>query len=662
MVLSHLMPIPSVQILGVADNNPEAVAIKMAQAAGLPVFFTNPIDILGTLDVDIVFDLTGDPEIRATLLQLSENRFEVATGQVTRLFINTIIEAAEKNQLLKKHLEISLLLAQSKTHEQVFDAIVSGGMEITDMPVGSLAIFDKENGTFTLLSQKGLPPGLTLRTSYPVRHGGLSQYILSVNEPVVISDLTTCSMFDATTLLNEGLRSLVAIPLFSEREILGILYFDDLKPRSYPADLVDILSQFATEAVIAIQKQKAVTQVRRLSSRDNLTGLYNRNQLVLQLREATLMAEKDNETLALLICDLDRFKEINETLGHHYGDKVLKVTAETISAALLNEEKGAERPPILFRSGVDEIAVILFNIPSDQVMEKAVLIRKVVQASSQKVYFPLDISIGGALYPEQSQSADQLIILAGRSLLIAQREEEKVCIGATEALHDASRIGMIFEPVVDIIEGQIIGYEALGRDVRGKVSITDLFKKYAEWGQLSELKSACFVSQLKKAYEMGLSQVFLNVDSILLDQCEWIQKPPGIEVVLEISESESLQDVDRYLALAEKWRSHGFKFAIDDFGAGFISLPFISKLNPDYIKIDRSVILQATASAEFRIFMKNLVSALQGETTHQMIAEGIETETELQIMRDMDIRLVQGFLLRDMGYFSPTQPKDLHAV
>jgi EAL domain-containing protein (putative c-di-GMP-specific phosphodiesterase class I) len=211
-------------------------------------------------------------------------------------------------------------------------------------------------------------------------------------------------------------------------------------------------------------------------------------------------------------------------------------------------------------------------------------------------------------------------------------------------------VNIIFEPIVDTAQNRVIGYEALSRDARGKLGIQELFKKYAEWGELEELKRDCFIGQMKRAEALGLAKVFLNIDSHILMQCEWVIKPPDLEVVLEVSESESIQDVESYLALAERWRDKGFQFAIDDFGAGFISLPFLSRLKPEYIKIDRSVMLRSVASSEFRLFLKKLVTALQSRTCHQMIAEGIETETESRRVVEVGIHLVQGFLLKEQGH------------
>jgi len=659
-VLNHLMPNPSISILGVFDQNPSAPAIKVARKAGLPVFFTGLTEILLTLNVDIVLDLTGDPSIRSALLRLSDGRFEVAAGEVTHLFINAINEAKEKDSLLSKHLEISLMISQSRTLKQVFDTIVAEGMEMTGMPAGSLAMYDKEKEAFIMLSHKGLPPRLSQRTTFPVRHGGLTRYLLTSKEPVIISDLEKNTLFDSTRLLMDGIRSVIAVPLLSKNEFLGILFYNDFQIRYYPDDLVHLLDQFALEAVIAIQKEMAIAQMRNLASRDALTGLYNRSQFVIQLKEAVLRADQNYQTVSLLLCDLDRFKEINETLGHQHADYVLKQTADDFKRIFAEEGEQSGNDPLLFRSGADEIAVIIVNITPEKLMQKALLIRKTIQEMNRRVYFPMDISIGGAVYPNMSESSDQLMIRAARSLLIAKRETDKICIGATEDIDNLERVYTIFEPIINPVLNEVIGYEALSRDSRGKASILDLFKKYSEWGGLDELKRDCFIAQMKKAEEMKLARVFLNVDSHILIQCEWVEKPPDIDVVLEISEGESIQNVESYLALTKKWRNKGFRFAMDDFGAGFISLPFLSRLQPDYIKIDRSVVLQAVASSEFHRFLKKMVSALQGRTAHLMIAEGIETETELQRVQDAGIHLVQGFLLKDQGYptLSRAIPKD----
>jgi diguanylate cyclase (GGDEF)-like protein len=524
-----------------------------------------------------------------------------------------------------------------------------GGMEITNMPVGSLSLFDQDREEFAIVSQRGMPLGMLQRERYSVRSGGLTQLVLSSSKPTVIPDLKENKMMENEFLLNQGIRSIVAIPLVSESSLLGILYYDDVNPRIYPDYLLNQLSQFATEAVIAIQRHKAIAEVKNLSSRDTLTGLYNRSQMTMRLKDAIANADQKEWSVAIFVCDIDQFKKINEKFGYQYGDHVIKAVSESIIKA--TEDEGVEREePLLFRSGVDEVTILLTNVDHERILQVAKKVRKAVQESGETVACPIDISIGVAVYPAESQSLDQMMTMASHSLLIAKKSDEKMCIGAMGVLHYPNPIRTIFEPVVDLGDNRVVGYEALSRDALGHLSILDLFKQYATLGQLPEIKNACFFAQIEISERLNLPRVFLNVDSTILHQCGWIQKPKNIEVVLEISEAESFHDFEAYLKLTEKWREKGFKFAIDDFGGGYVSLPFIARLKPDYIKVDRSVILQAVASPPFRVFLKSIIGALQKDQAIEIIAEGVETDEDWAVSREVGVPIIQGFLLKDKGY------------
>jgi len=198
--------------------------------------------------------------------------------------------------------------------------------------------------------------------------------------------------------------------------------------------------------------------------------------------------------------------------------------------------------------------------------------------------------------------------------------------------------------LVNLHSKKVLGYEALSRDPHGKLTILELFKRYQAIGQLYELKSLCFHLQMKKAEEAGLKRVFINVDFQLLSQIDIVPKPVGMDVILEISEVEALYDIENHLKMVKKWRRKGYQFAIDDFGAGFISLPFIAQVIPDYIKLDRSTILQAVSSEDFRKFSQDLVRALRNFSKEGIIAEGIETERELEVVKGIGVNIGQGYL------------------
>jgi diguanylate cyclase (GGDEF)-like protein len=386
------------------------------------------------------------------------------------------------------------------------------------------------------------------------------------------------------------------------------------------------------------ERRKNEKALQEQAIRDSLTGLYNRRYFDQRTEEEIARAERERFSLAILMCDLDFFKVLNDTLGHQVGDRMLKAAAMSI----LDSTRGID---LIFRWGGDEIVVVLSKVTREGVLTAANRIREGIVKIGQEADIPLDISIGISLYPEHGRTIDELISMADRSLYIAKKGGDKIHIGDKEYDLDENAVTIVFQPVIEISSHRIIGYEALSRDPQGKLNIIELFKKYQAIGQLSELKRVCFQSQLKAAQQLRLQRVFINVDFNLLDQAGLIPPPPDIEVILEISESEALHNIDQHLRIAQKWKEQGFKFAMDDFGAGFVSLPFISQLVPDYIKIDRSAILQAVESKVFRQFLKELVGALRNHETSGIIAEGIETEEELAIVREMEIHFAQGFLL-----------------
>ena len=365
--------------------------------------------------------------------------------------------------------------------------------------------------------------------------------------------------------------------------------------------------------------------------------LYNRRYFNHHVKEEIARADRNQNNIAILLCDLDRFKEINDTKGHQIGDKVLKTVANSIQEAT----RGVDS---VFRWGGDEFVVVLSSTTREGVIIAAERIRKGVRKIEEGIHIGLDLSIGVALYPEHGRNIDELMRIADRGLYIAKNSEEKIHIGEEEYTLDENIIKVVFQPVMDVRFHQPIGYEALSRDAQGKRSILDLFKKYQAIGKLKELKILCFKSQIKMAQKVGLEKLFINVDFNLLTELEPVPLPENMEIVLEISESEALHDVEEHLETANKWGQLGYKFAIDDFGAGFISLPFIAKLIPEHIKLDRSTVLEAVVSPGFRRILQDLLRGLRNCSMGGLIAEGIETNEELQVIKDLGIFLVQGFL------------------
>jgi len=393
----------------------------------------------------------------------------------------------------------------------------------------------------------------------------------------------------------------------------------------------------------AIERKKTEIALEEQAIRDPLTGLYNRRLFDTRIREEIARANRKQTWSAILLCDIDGFKAINDSRGHQAGDEVLRDVGRSI-------KKSTRGTDLVFRWGDDEIMVVLSDTAREGALLAAERIREGVREVRERTFPGFDISIGIAFYPDHGTDAEQLIRVSDIALYIAKKGGDKIHIGTEEYHLDKHSSKVLFQPVVaiqpiwNVRANQLLGYEALTRDPEGKLSPYALFKKYDAIGKLNELKCICFETQLKKAKENQFERLFINVDFNVLSQFEIIPKPPGTDVVLEISELEALHDVENRLEIAKKWKAEGYKFAIDDFGAGFISLPFIARLFPDYIKFDRSTMLQAVYSEQFKEFMIGLVFALNNYATEGIIAEGVETELELKVVRETGIFIIQGFL------------------
>ncbi|HLB03201.1 MAG TPA: diguanylate cyclase, partial [Nitrospiria bacterium] len=216
------------------------------------------------------------------------------------------------------------------------------------------------------------------------------------------------------------------------------------------------------------ERKRAEEALEKQAIRDSLTDLYNRRYFNYRMVEEIARADRNGHTLAILLCDLDRFKSVNDTRGHHAGDEVLKAVAQGIQEAT----RGAD---LVFRWGGDEIVVVLYDTTREGVLIAGERIRKAIRTISEQAKLDLDLSIGVALYPEHGGSVDNLIRLADRALYIAKKGGDKIHIGEEEYQLDEHSINVVFQPVVDIRSDEILGYEALSRDAQGKLSILDFF-------------------------------------------------------------------------------------------------------------------------------------------------------------------------------------------
>jgi diguanylate cyclase (GGDEF)-like protein len=412
-------------------------------------------------------------------------------------------------------------------------------------------------------------------------------------------------------------------------------------------------------------------EILRLAYEDGLTRLPNRALLLDRLDQALRTAQRRDEPLTVMMLDLDRFKEINDMLGHAAGDVVLKQVAMRLQAALRDSDTVA-------RLGGDEFALVLPQADTDLVR---VIARRIALALRTPVEFegqPLDVaaSIGSAMYPQHGTDAGTLIRHADAAMYVAKRNnsghafyDPSYDIGQREHLSllselrravEESQLRAYYQPQVDLASGHVRGVEALVRwrhPVRGLLAPAD-FMPYAEQTGFVRVVTrwmlAVTVRQCGKWAAAGLPlQVSVNISArdllnrelpfVVADLLRAHDVPPHL-LCLEITESSFMEDPKNALATLQQLDALGIKLAIDDFGTGFSSLAYLKKLPVAELKIERSFVMGMTTDKDDRVIVRSTIE-LAHNLGLQIVAEGVEDEACLAQLRELRCDFAQGYLI-----------------
>lgn len=330
-LLDRLLHLNYIKVKGVADINPKALGMALAEIAGISVFTGDPIEALLNQKVDIVFDFTGDPLIGDRLFNLPKRTFNIMNSESSLPLFGKIKKLEVEDDRMQRRFkedrilsEVSQTISQSKTSDQIFETIVNGAMKIAGMPAGSLSIFNPETMELSLVYAKGFSSEFYQNTTYKIRRGGLNDHILSKRVPIVVPDISDSIDFTNPILLREEIKSLIAIPINSEKGPVGILYVDDFNPRNFSNAVVEALNHLAVLASISIQKQQTYEHIKAFSIRDPVTGLFNRKYLNEILATEMKRAFHLGRPLSIIAIDIDHFDQIHDRLGNLTTDQVLK--------------------------------------------------------------------------------------------------------------------------------------------------------------------------------------------------------------------------------------------------------------------------------------------------------------------------------------------------
>jgi diguanylate cyclase (GGDEF)-like protein len=408
------------------------------------------------------------------------------------------------------------------------------------------------------------------------------------------------------------------------------------------------------------------------ASHDPLTGLPNRSFLHNCLEHDLALARRDGTAVGVLLLDLDDFKDINDTLGHHYGDLVLRAIGPRVSDLL------RETDP-LARLGGDEFAVVLPQISGRDAA--SVVATKIIGALEQPfeiagMWLDVRTSIGTACFPDDGQDVGTLLRHADVALYRAKRSRTG-CepYSAEEDEHTRERLALIgqlrhaiasgelelhYQPKFTLRGGELEGVEALVRWRHPELGLVppDAFIPLAEQTGLIRPLTAKLLDgaiwQARAWRDAGLDvRVSVNVSTrcladrglaiTLRELLERWQVPPS-SLLLEITESALIEEATRVNVALEELSLLGVKLSIDDFGTGYSSLTYLKRLPVSEIKIDRSFVSQMTRSRDDSVIVRSTIELARGlglETT----AEGVEEEDACRQLTEWGCQFAQGFFL-----------------
>ena len=470
-----------------------------------------------------------------------------------------------------------------------------------------------------------------------------------------------------------GAKSVIVLPLVVEKETFGILTLYAPEKNFFDDEEIKLLNDLAGDISFGLEFIAKEEKVDYLAYYDALTGLANRRLFLERVAQYMRSAVGGGQKLALFLIDLERFKNINDSLGRPAGDALLKQVSEFLS-------RDAGDPNLLARLGGDHFAIVLPELKQEG--NVAHLLDKRIQAFIDHPFrlndteYRIPIKVGVALFPNDGTDADTLLQNAETALKKAKASGDRYLLytqtmTATVAGRltlenqlrralDKCEFVLHYQPKANLVSGKITGAEALIRwnDPRtGLVPPGRFIPILEETGLIYEvgrwaLRQAIDDYLRWRSAGLAAVRIAVNVSPLQLRSRGFIadiEQAIGIDVHaaagldLEITESLIMDDVKHNIASLQAIRVMGVGIAIDDFGTGFSSLSYLSKLPVDTLKIDRSFVVDMTAGPEGLALVSTIIN-LAHSLKLKVVAEGVETGEQSRLLRLLKCDEMQGYL------------------
>ena len=574
---------------------------------------------------------------------------------------------------------INTLIVRVRDRDELFREACRVAVEDGGFRMSLIAIVDPSTMKIVPVASAGKDEELlaaikgVLSSGEGARNSMVAQAIMEKKAIVSNDSQSDSRVLFGKKYAESGVRSMAVLPLIISDAALGVMALYADETGFFDEAEMKLLTELAGDIAFAIDHIGKQDRLDYLAYYDALTGLANRTLFLERVAQFMRSAASGGHKLALFLFDLERFKNINDSLGRPAGDALLKQVAEWLTRNLGDAN-------LFARVGADDFAIVLPEVTHDG--DVARLVEKSMAAFVEHPFrlndavFRVAAKVGIALFPDDGADAETLFRNAEAALKKAKASGDRYLfhtqtMTATVAgklslenqlrqALDKGEFVLHYQPKVALASGKLTGAEALIRwnDPRtglvppgrfipileetgliydvGRWALRQAIEDYLRWraAGLPAVRIAVNVSPLQlrnRGFIDEIGQV-IGIDA---------HAPAGLE--LEITESLIMEDVRHNIASLKAIRDMGVSIAIDDFGTGFSSLSYLAKLPVDTLKIDRSFVIDMTVGPEGLGLVSTIIN-LAHSLKLKVVAEGVETEEQSRLLRLLDCDEMQGFL------------------
>ena len=591
----------------------------------------------------------------------------------------------ERQMLLERLSRIQRSISHRAPLPEVLHAITAGAAELLGDSIASLRIIDPGDPHSTvLMSWVGLTDAVRAGVHRLPIGAGLVGQAIQRNE-VVVADGCAGTAEETEWLAQLGLAGAMAAPVHEQGRPVGELMVGSFSPeRRYRPVEREALEAFAQHASLALTDARTV-EAMELAYQDGLTGLPSRALFVQRLEHAASRNRRHTNRFALLYFDVDGFKAINDSLGHSAGDELLVQIGDRIRGCL-------SRGDLAGRLGGDEFAILMENArrPTDAIglarrllgaLETPFMVegKRVGASASIGVALSRGAELGAsdllrnadvAMYRAKANGKNRYVLFEPQMYAAALARMEL----GSDLLHslEAAELRVQFQPIVDMETRRVQGCEALVRwqhPTRGLISPLDFIPVAEETGMIHEVERWVLREALAGLHRLrrqlpGRARLTVSVNLSpfsmrgidLVNDVRSALDSAGIapeQLTMEVTESALLRDSETTIRTLTILKEMGVRLAIDDFGAGYSSLTYLTMCDFDILKVDRAFIRDMVGAGETAPIARAIL-AMARILDLEVIAEGVETVHQVVRLREMGCRLAQG------DYYSP--PVDLDVL